>query len=293
MPIRRPRREEIAAAILAPVVVLGAVFAGLQRDTSSHASSEPTPVDLDAPIPVDARLRTGKLRNELQYFVQRNHWPEKRAELRLVVNAGSVLEADDQRGLAHAVEHMLFRGTKRFPGHFVDNYLMSIGMRRGSDINASTSEDETIYRITVPTDRLGAIDTALAILADMARNAVFDANEAQQEGGVVLSEWRSRSSARQRLYDDRNALLLSGSPYAGHPVIGDTAVLRRFDLAAMKRFYADWYRPDLMAVVAVGDFEAPAVEELVKKHFGDVPKARSPRARSDAIVPRPPEPRAA
>ena len=290
---RRPRREDLVAIILAPlVVVLGIVAWVRGDDVGKHLSTAQTAPRLDVPIPADTRIQTGELRNHLHYFVRRNGWPESRAELRLVVNAGSVLEADDQRGLAHAVEHMVFRGTKRFPGHVVENYLESVGMRGGSDINATTSQDETVFHITIPTDRPEVIDTALAILADMAHNATFDPVEAQQEAGVVMSEWRSRSDAGQRLYDERTALLLAGSFYANHPTIGDTAVLRRFDVSAMRRFYTDWYRPELMAVVAVGDFDAAKVERLIVRHFAELPTSATPRSRPAVSVTRGGAPRA-
>ncbi len=290
---RRPRREDLVAIILAPLVVVLGIVAWVRKDDAGkHSSAAQTAPRLDVPIPADTQIQTGRLRNHLRYFVRRNGWPEGRAELRLVVNAGSMLEADDQRGLAHAVEHMVFRGTKRFPGRVVENYLESVGMRGGSDINATTSQDETVFHLTVPTDRLGVIDTALAILADMAHNATFDPVEARQEAGVVMSEWRSRSDAGQRLYDERTALLLAGSLYANHPTIGDTAVLRRFDVGAMQRFYADWYRPELMAVVAVGDFDAQKVERLIMRHFAELPTSSTPRTRPTTVVTRGSAPRA-
>lgn len=290
---RRPRREEIAAAILAPLLVGLAIVAWVRRDATAGDCCGSTAPNLEAPIPPDAETRSGRLSNHLRYFVRPNGYPEHRAELRLVVDAGSALEAPDQLGLAHAVEHMVFRGTKHFPGHAVDDYLESIGMRQGSDINASTSNDETIYHITIPTNRAGALDTALAILAGMAHEATFDLNEARQEAGVVMSEWRSRSDAGQRLSDERDAVIFAGSAYAGRTPIGDTAVLRRFDVGAMRRFYTDWYRPDLMSVVAVGDFDAVIAERLIKKHFGGIPASESPRHRPEFTVSRATAPRAA
>ena len=235
MPTRLPRRENLAALILAPATVGSLAFAWLHRDSIHLTAGTQKTGRLDAPIPRDTNVLTAELRNGLRYYVRSNSAPEHRAELRLAINAGSVLEADDQYGLAHAVEHMLFRGTKRFPKGAVEDYLQSIGMRSGTDINASTSEDETIVRITVPTSRPGAIDTAIAILADMAHEATFDPHEARDEGGVVMSEWRSRSNISLRKRDARDALLLANSSYATHSVIGDTATLRKFDVAAMRR----------------------------------------------------------
>ena len=291
MPDFRIRREQIAAAVIAPLVVGLGAFAWFSREFEDE-SAEPV-VSLDAALVPDPDVVTGKLSNDLRYFVRANNAPEHRAELRLVVDAGSVLETPEQRGLAHAVEHMVFRGTKRFPGHAVDEYLFSVGMRPGSDVNASTSEDETVYRVTVPSQRAGVIDTAMAILADMASAATFDSLEARQEAGVVMSEWRSRLDVVQRLRLERNAVLFAGSPYAASAVIGDTAVLRRFDLEEMRRFYADWYHPDRMAVVAVGDFNVGEVERMIKRHFGRIPRSNSAPLRPKFVIPHSVPPRAA
>lgn len=285
MPRFQPAREAIVAAIVAPLVVAGAIFAWLRQDRAEPECCDTKNVRLESVIPTDSLLRVGQLSNAFHYYVRANSWPANRAEVKLVINAGSVLEADDQRGLAHAVEHMLFRGTRHFPGHAVDDYLESIGMRPGSDINASTSRDETIVRITVPTDRAGALDTALAILADMAHYVTFDSEAAAQEAGVVMSEWRSDEGAATRLRKERNALLFANSRYADREVIGDTAVLRRFDIGAMRRFYNDWYRPDLMAVVVVGDFDENEIVGLVRHHFGSIPAVHAPRARDNPDVP--------
>ncbi|MEO7084840.1 MAG: insulinase family protein [Gemmatimonadaceae bacterium] len=283
-------REEIAGVFVAFALLLaGGVF--VQQRANRNAAVSP-PALTDA-IPRDTDGITGTLPNGLHYFVRANSAPEHRAELRLVVNAGSVLEDPDQLGLAHAVEHMVFRGTKHFPGHAIDNYMQAMGMRAGEDINASTSHDETIVRFTIPTEHDEAIDTAVTILADIAHEATFDRFEAHREAGVVYEEWRTRLDARSELTEARDALLLAGSRYAGHSPIGDTAVLRRFDVNAMRRFYNDWYRPDLMAIVVVGDFDADRVERLVRRQFGAIPANERPRTRPQMNVVRAAEPRAA
>jgi zinc protease len=282
----RPGREETAAVLVAIALVsIGAGF-WLSNDTPPATCCPPTVRSLGAAIPADAGVRAGTLANGLRYFVRANNAPKQRAELRLVVNAGAVLEDDDQRGLAHAVEHMAFRGTRHFPRRAVVDYLQSIGMREGEDINARTTQDETVYRFTVPTDRSGVLDTAMAILADMAHEVSFDPQEARTEGGIVFAEWRSSRGARARLSRDRDALLLGDSRYTSRPTIGDTAVLRRFDVRAMRRFYDDWYRPELMAIVAVGDFDAPAVEQMIKKRFSALPPSATRRARPEIGAPR-------
>jgi zinc protease len=237
------------------------------------------------PMPVDAAISQGQLPNGLRYYVRSNKKPEKRAELRLVVKAGSILEDDDQQGLAHVAEHMAFNGTKNFPKHEVVSFLESLGMRFGADINASTSFDETIYTLTVPTDKPGVLERALLILDDWARNVTFDPAEIDKERGVVMEEWRLRRGAGARMQERILPILLKGSRYAERVPIGKTEVLQNFKHERLKQFYADWYRPDLMAVVAVGDFDQAAVERLVKAQFASMPKPATPRPRPTYDVP--------
>ncbi len=265
--------------------------------TYSYRRSQPLRVDTDlsAPIAIDPDVRIDTLANGLQYYIRANEGPERRAEFRLVVNAGSVLEDDDQQGLAHAVEHMAFRGTRHFPGSRVVDYLQSIGMRNGDDVNASTGFDETIYRLTIPTDSTSenAVDSAVAMLADWAHDVTFDSAAARREAGVVFEEWRQGTIARRRFSRALDTLLFNGSRYAARFPIGDTATLRRFDVAAMRRFYDRWYRPELMAVIAVGDFKPSDVEKLIKRHFGRIPRSDAPQARPGIAISHPKAPRAA
>jgi zinc protease len=220
------------------------------------------------PMPVDAQITRGQLPNGLRYYVRANKKPEKRAELRLVVKTGSILEEDDQQGLAHVVEHMAFNGTKNFPKHDVVSFLESLGMRFGADVNAYTSFDETVYMLTVPTDKPGTLDKSLLILEDWAHNVTFDPVEIDKERGVVMEEWRLRRGAGARMQERMFPVLLKGSRYAERVPIGKTDVLQTFKPERLTKFYADWYRPELMAVVAVGDFNQAEVEGLIKTHFG-------------------------
>ncbi|MFN8573240.1 MAG: insulinase family protein [Gemmatimonadaceae bacterium] len=265
--------------------------------TYSYRRSQPPRVETDdtAPIAIDPDVRIDTLSNGLQYYIRANEGPERRAEFRLVVDAGSVLEEDDQQGLAHAVEHMAFRGTRHFPGSRVVDYLQSIGMRNGDDVNASTGFDETVYRLTVPTDSAdaSAVDSAVAMLADWAHDVTFDTAAARREAGVVFEEWRQGTIARRRFSRALDTLLFSGSRYASRFPIGDTATLRRFDVAAMKRFYDRWYRPELMAVIAVGDFRPSDVERLIKQHFGRIPPSATRQPRPQVEIKIPDAPRAA
>ncbi len=240
-------------------------------------------------IPLDPAVIAGRLPNGLRYFVLENHQPAKRAELRLVVNAGSVLEDPDQLGLAHFVEHMAFNGTAHFPKQDLVQFIEKVGMTFGADLNASTSFDETRYQLTLPTDSAGLLEKGIQILEDWAHGVSFDTAEIRKERGVVIEEWRLGQGAGGRISNKTFPVLLSGSRYADRLPIGTKASLEGFDPAALIRFYRDWYRPDLIAVVAVGDFDGKAVEKMIRKHFAGIPKPT--RAKSRPSVPRIPRTR--
>ena len=214
-----------------------------------------------------------------------NHRPEKRAELRLVVNAGSVLEDSSQRGLAHVVEHMAFSGTKHFQKQALVDYLESTGVRFGADLNASTSFDETVYELTVPTDSAKLFDKGFEILADWSRGVTFDSTELARERGVVIEEWRLGRGAAARMRDKQFPVIFSGSRYAQRIPIGDKHTLETAPRAQVKRFYDEWYRPDLMAVVAVGDFDKLDVERMIKAQFASWPAKKGGRPRTVFPVP--------
>jgi len=238
-----------------------------------------------APLPFDPAVTIGTLSNGMRYYIRENHKPEKRAELRLVVNAGSVLEDEDQRGLAHMVEHMAFRGTKRFAGNQISSYLESVGMRYGPDINAFTSFDETVYMITIPTDTAAIVDKGFEILAEWAHNVAFEPAQIEKERPVVIEEWRLGQGAENRMQNKWFPVLFTGSKYGERIPIGLKSVLETYKPATLRRFYDTWYRPDLMAVVAVGDFDKRQIEGLITKYLGAIPRATSPKARSLFPVP--------
>src|SRR5262245_58326523 len=248
-------------------------------------AAQPAQYPLNQQIPVDSQITVGRLPNGLQYYVRANGKPEKRAELRLVVKAGSVLEDDDQQGLAHFVEHMAFNGTEHFPKNDIVSFIESLGMRFGADLNAYTSFDETVYMLQVPTDKPDVMDKALLVLEDWAHNVSFDTAEIDKERGVVMEEWRLRRGAGARIQDKLFPVLLKGSRYADRIPIGKTEIIQNFKPETLKKFYKDWYRPDLMAVVAVGDFDKAAVENLIKTHFSRIPAPSSPRPRLEYDVP--------
>ena len=223
-----------------------------------------------APMPRDPAVLTGRLANGLTWYVRGNERPANRAVLRLVVNAGSVLEDDDQRGLAHFLEHMAFNGTTSFEKQELVNYLERIGMRFGADINAYTGFDETVYMLEVPTDSAGMLETGLQILEEWAHEITLDSLEIEKERGVVLEEWRLGRGAASRVQDEQFPVLFRGSRYAERLPIGDPEVLESFGHDALRRFYEDWYRPDLMAVIAVGDFDPQAVAAAIADRFGRI-----------------------
>ena len=237
------------------------------------------------PVPPDPVVTTGTLANGLTYFVHANDEPENRAALRLVVNVGSILEEDDQLGLAHFVEHMAFNGTRNFEKQELVNYLESIGMQFGPGVNAYTSFDETVYMLTVPMDDPEIVATAFQILVDWASGVLFDPEEVDKERGVVIEEWRGRRGGQARVQDQQTPVMFHGSRYAERLPIGDPEILRNAPAERLRSFYEDWYRPDLMAVIAVGDFDGGEIESMIQDYFGGLTGPDSPRPRTETEVP--------
>ena len=236
-------------------------------------------------LPRDTSVVIGRLANGLTYYVRRNAEPQRRAELRLVVNAGSLLEDPDQRGLAHVVEHMAFNGTRRFAGQQIVQFLEGVGMRFGPDVNAYTGFDETVYMLTLPTDTAGVVAKGLDILEDWAGAIAFDTAEVRRERGVVIEEWRLGRGAGARIQAKQFPVLFAGSRYAERLPIGDPDIIRGATVETIRRFYREWYRPDLMAVVAVGDFDPRQVEAMIRERFGRIPARTDARPRTAFDVP--------
>jgi zinc protease len=250
----------------------------------SVARSQSLPA-LNKPLPFDPAVTTGKLSNGLTYYIRQNHKPEDRAEFRLIVKVGSVLEDDSQRGLAHFIEHMAFNGTKNFRKQELVNFLESIGMRFGADLNAYTSFDETVYQLQVPTDSTSVLEKSLQILEDWAHNVSFEDEEIDKERGVVIEEWRGGRGAESRIRDKQFPIIFNNSRYAERLPIGLKEVLDTFQHETLRRFYRDWYRPELMAVVAVGDFDKSKIEKLIREKFSRIPAVKKPRIREQFTVP--------
>ncbi|MCP3964723.1 MAG: insulinase family protein [bacterium] len=252
---------------------------------AARETRPPDTAPLDAEIPLDPALRHGRFDNGLAWYVRANRKPEKRAELRFFLNVGSLQEDDDQQGLAHFMEHMAFNGSLNFEKKELISYLETIGMRYGADINAYTSYDETVLMLTVPTDDSEVLAKAFLILEDWAHNLTLDEQAIDTERGVLIEEWRIRRGAGARLADQQIPVLYRNSRYAERLPIGKKEVLENAPYEAVRRFYGDWYRPDLMAVVAVGDFDPDKVEHLIRRHFGAIGMPETVRPREIWPVP--------
>jgi zinc protease len=236
-------------------------------------------------VPLDPGTTFGTLSNGMTYYIRPNAKPENRAELRLVVRAGSILEDDDQQGLAHYVEHMAFNGTKNFKKQELVNYLESIGVKFGPHLNAYTSFDETVYMLQVPTDSAKQLETAFQILEDWAHGLAFDHTEMDKERGVVIEEWRLSRGAWARMDDKTFPILFKGSRYAERLPIGKKEIVETAPYDAATRFYHDWYRPNLMSVIAVGDFDKAKIEKLINEHFAGMKNPEKPRERTYFPIP--------
>ena len=265
----------VVVGLLAAPAVRGQAPAPSTRPADPRAAAEPggkpalSPADT---LPFDKAVTTGTLPNGLRYYIRRNTRPEKRVSLQLAVKAGSVDEENDQQGLAHFLEHMAFNGTRRFkPGELIAA-LESTGARLGPHVNAYTAFDQTVYMFQLPTDKEGLVEKGLQALADFAGGMTLDPAEIDKERGVVVEEWRGGLGAGSRLRDQQIPVLYYESKYAERLPIGKPEVLKTFPPERLRAFYTKWYRPDRMAVVAVGDIDAAQMEALIAKEFGALAK---------------------
>jgi zinc protease len=230
-------------------------------------------------VPANPNVKTGKLDNGLSYYIERNAKPAQRVELRLVINAGSVLEDDDQRGMAHLLEHMAFNGSTHFKKHELIAYLQSIGVRFGADLNASTGFDATIYMLPIPTDKPGNLEQGMTVLEDWAHGLTLSDKDIDDERQIVLQEKRMHAGYGQRSTEAMLPKLTNGSRYKDRLPIGTEDSILNARPEALRRFYADWYRPDLMAVVMVGDVDPEQAEKMIKRHFAGLKMPANPRPR--------------
>jgi zinc protease len=242
-------------------------------------------MDYSKAIPFDPSVKTGKLKNGLTYYIKKNAKPENKVDLRLIVNAGSILEDDKQLGLAHFMEHMNFNGTKRFPKNKLVDYLQSIGVKFGQHLNAYTSFDETVYFLPIPSDSPEKLENGFNIIEDWAFNANLTPEEIDKERGVVLEEYRLGLGAQKRMLGKYLPKLMHNSHYADRLPIGQKEVLEKFTYDKLVSFYKDWYRPDLMSVIVVGDIDVNEMEKKVKAHFENYQNPKNEKERKVYEVP--------
>ena len=240
---------------------------------------------LELPLPIDPAVTIKKLPNGLTYYIRANKKPENRAQFHLIVNAGSTLETEKTLGLAHFLEHMAFNGTKNFKKMEIVNFIERIGMTFGADLNAYTSFDETAYRLEVPMDKPDVVKKALQVLEDWAHNISFDAEEIEKERGVIMEEWRTGRGAQGRIRDKQIPIIFHQSLYADRIPIGKTNTIASVTREDFLEFYTKWYRPDLMAVIAVGDFDAKAMEAMIVEHFSRLKNPPNAPPRPVPVVP--------
>ena len=227
-------------------------------------------------LTVDPEVRYGKLENGLTYYIRHNEQPKQRCEFHIAQAVGAILEEDHQNGLAHFLEHMAFNGTEHFPGKGIINYFESVGVNFGGNINAYTSIDETVYRLSdVPTYREGIIDSALLVMHDWSCGLLLLPEEIDAERGVIREEWRTGRTAQRRIWKELNAKMYPGTQYAKRDVIGDTAVINNFEYQALRDYYHKWYGPDNQAIIVVGDIDVDAIEAKIKELWKDVPRRKN------------------
>ena len=236
-------------------------------------------------VPLNKEVRTGTLTNGLKYYVQENSTPSDRAYLRLVINAGSTQEDEDQKGMAHFLEHMAFNGTTRFEKNDLVKYLQGIGMQFGPDINAHTSFDETVYKLMIPLDNPENMEKGMEILEEWAFHMTLDDQDIEEERGIILEERRTGLGASRRMMDAAYQDIMYNSLYAERLPIGTEQSIKTSTPDAIRRFYRDWYRPELMAVIAVGDFDGILVEDMIRTRFSKYRNPQIARERTEAEVP--------
>ena len=267
--------------------LVGSVLLALALAVAPPVEAQQAPTaESDSLLPLAEEVRTGTLDNGMDFYIRPNSEPADRMQLRLVVNAGSILETDEQQGLAHFLEHMLFNGTENYPEQKLIDFLERTGMEFGPDVNAYTSFDETVYMLQVPTDSTELVENAFTVLRDWASRANLTEEQIDKERGVVVEEWRARQAdASGRMQKQTLPKLLYESRYAERLPIGDTSVVRNAPYEEVRSFYRTWYRPDLVSVVAVGDFDPDRIESLIRDRFSDWEAQEAPKERPAYDVP--------
>ena len=233
----------------------------------------------DAKLPFDQTVKQGKLANGFTYFIRKNTEPEKRVTMYLGVKVGSIVETEKQQGLAHFLEHMNFNGLKHFPKNALVDYLQKAGVRFGSDLNAYTGFDETVYQLPIPSDDPELLKNGLQVMRDWAQDAMLETDEIEKERGIIMEEMRGGRGSMQRMRDKFMPVLMNGSLYANRLPIGTEEVVMGFDPALIRQFHKDWYRPDLQTLIVVGDIDPVAIEAEIKRLFSDMRVEKNPKER--------------
>ena len=243
-------------------------------------------------MPFDGEVRVGRLDNGMTYYIRHYDNPRQRADFFIAHDVGALQEEDDQNGLAHFLEHMAFNGTKHFPGKGILNYLAANGVRFGYNVNAYTSRDRTVYNVSnVPLVREGLVDSLLLILHDWSYYIACEPGEIESERGVIREEWRRGNDARSRMARKSAEVEYDGSKYARRDVIGDMEIVNSFGRQTLIDFYHKWYRPDLQAVIVVGDVDVDAMERKIRDVMSSIPKAENPARKEVYDIPQRDKPR--
>ncbi|MFT5995166.1 MAG: zinc protease [Glaciecola sp.] len=277
-------KRKVIAIRSTVLVCVTCLLLACETAKNTPAETSQTQVDLgiaaklkaSTSLPIDENIVKGQLSNGLRYIIRENATPENFAELRLVVKTGSIFEDDSQRGFAHFAEHMAFNGTQDFKEQEIIEFVESIGMRFGAHLNATTTFDNTIYKLRVPSDNPQVIEKAMHILENWAHKVTFDATAIDEERGVVLEEWRSRKGVGERIAKQQWPVMFAGTNYASRLPIGTEEIITSGKHEDLIRFYNTWYRPDLMSVVAVGDFDSSTIQTLIEKYFGKIERPETP-----------------
>ena len=261
--------------------LLGILVLGLLWCNTSQTNE----LDLNSKLQLNKEIIYGKLDNNFTYYIKQNLKPKKKASIHLILKAGSLMEDDDQLGLAHLIEHMVFNGTKNYPKNKIDEYLNSIGLQIGSDYNASTGYETTTYKMEIPTENISNIEKGINILSEMVGHASLTDASFDKEREIVEEEWRSDLGKSKRLYNEFQEYLYKNSKFAERQPIGDMEIIRSFSYETAKRFYYDWYRPNLMGIIAVGDFDPNYVKKIIEKNFSKL-ENKSNRSLPNTLLPK-------
>ena len=277
--------KPLALAFLLP---FGTELASAYVPTSLHAEAKVVlladTMKWDAKLPFDKEVKVGKLANGFQYYIRKNTEPEKRVTMYLAMKVGSILETEKELGLAHFLEHMNFNGLKHFPKDQLINYLQKAGVRFGSDLNAYTSFDETVYQLPIPSDDPELLKNGLQVMRDWAQDAMLETDEIDKERGIIMEEMRGGRGAMQRMRDQYMKVMVNGSRYADRSPIGTEEVVMKFDPQLIRDFHKNWYRPELQSLIVVGDVDPVYIENEIKRLFSDMRVEKNPKERTKYTV---------